>query len=140
MAYPYQEPATAVNLAVGGIPDDDPGPAVAPRYREFWGQDLLVRQGQRVDPGELALYDAADMLRHEMRNPYPRYGWIQYASESLRASLSCWLENHPPGTKIYSGMVAESCIISYLAHAFVEARLWKQDCYSAWDACKSHLQ
>ena len=69
MAYPYRPPATAVDLAEGGVPDDDPGPAVAPRYREFRGRDLLVCQGQRVNPGELTLYDAADMLWGEMRNP-----------------------------------------------------------------------
>ena len=121
MTCPYREPAAAVNLAVCGVPDGDPGPAVAPRYREFRGRDLLVCQGQRVDPGKLALFDAADMLRGEMRNPYPWYGWIQYASKSMRASLRCWLENNPPGARIYSGVVAGSCILAYLARAFVEA-------------------
>ena len=139
MAYPYQEPAATVDLAVGGVPDGDLGPAVAPCYWEFRGRDLLVHQGQRFNLGELALYDAADMLRGEMRNPYQRYGSIQYASTSLMASLMCWLENHPPGTVVCSGVVVGSHILACLARALVETRLRKRDCYSAWAACKFHL-
>ena len=122
MAYPYQEPATAINLAAGGVPDGDVGPAVAPCYQEYRGWELLVRQGQRVDPGELTLYEAADMLQGKMRNPCPQYGWIQFASKSLRASLRCWLESRPPRAKIYSGVVDGYRILTYLARAFVETR------------------
>ena len=60
MAFPYREPAAAVDLAVGGVPDGDPGPAADIPYRTYRGRDLLVRQGQEIDPGELALRDAAD--------------------------------------------------------------------------------
>ena len=70
------EPAAAINLAEGGFSDGDPGPAVAPPYREWSGWDLLVNQGQRVGTGELALFDAAVLLWVEMRNPYPQYGVI----------------------------------------------------------------
>ena len=69
MAYSYRQAAAAVNLAEGRVPDGDPGPAVAPPCRVWHGQDLLIRQGQRVNPREFALFDAADSLRSEMRNP-----------------------------------------------------------------------
>ena len=60
MAFPYHEPAAAIDLAVGGVPDGEPGPAAEVPYRIWRGRNLLVRQGQAVDPGELALFDAAD--------------------------------------------------------------------------------
>ena len=41
---------------------------------------------------------------------------------------------------IYSGVVAGSCILAYLARALVETRPRKRDCYSVWAACKVHPQ
>ena len=70
MAYPYREPAAAVNLDVCGVPDGDPGPAADPPYQDFRGRDLLVCQEQSIDPGEVALHGAAGMLRHKMGKPY----------------------------------------------------------------------
>ena len=68
MPFPYYEPPAAIDLAVGGVPDGEPGPAAEVPL----GRNLLLRQGHDVDPGERALFDAADDFRAELRLPYPR--------------------------------------------------------------------
>ena len=77
------------------LPDGDPGPVDALPYQDYRGRDLLVRQGQKIDPGELALHDVADLFRLEMRKPYPQCEWLQTASTSLMTSMIRWFESRP---------------------------------------------
>ena len=87
MSVPYHEPPAAVDLAEGGVPDGVPGPANESSYRIHRGRNLLTRQEQAVDPGELALFEAADAFRRELRKQYPRYGWLHLTASILKAAL-----------------------------------------------------
>ena len=81
--------------------------------------DLLTRQGQAVDPGELALFEAADAFHLELRQQYPWYGWLHSAASILKAASLRWLDDHPSRPPMFDGVVAGSRILPYLARAFM---------------------
>ena len=140
MSVPYHEPPAAVDLAEGGVPDGVPGPANEPPYRFHRGRDLLERQGQAVDPGELALFVAADAFRMEFRQQYPRYEWLHSAARILKAALRRWLGERPLGTLMFDGVVAGSRILPLVARAFLMTCARKRDCYTGWQSCQNHLR
>ena len=96
-----------------------PGPANESSYRIHRGRNLLTRQGQTVDPGELALFKAADVFHRELRQQYPRYGWLHSTAAILKAALLRWLVDHPTGPPMFDGVVAGSRILPYEARAFL---------------------
>ena len=140
MSVPYHEPPAAVDLAEGGVPDGVPGPANEPPYRFHRGRDLLRRQGQAVDPGELALFDAADRFREEFRQQYPRCAWLHSTARDLKAALRRWQGVHPPGLLMFDEVVAGSRILPLVARAFLMTCARKRDCYTVWQSCQNHLR
>ena len=128
--------SAGLDLAVGGVPDGDPGPAA----EELFGRDLLLRPGHDIDPDEQTLFYTADAFQAELRQPYPRCYDLQFRADYLKNSLLGWIDRVPPGDRMFDGVVAGSRILAYLARAFLVTRKRKRDCYTAWADCQRHLR